>query len=326
MRAFVIAENGDELATGVEDVDEPSNQEITVRVIASGINYKDALVIDPSSRVRRAKRLIGGVDAAGVVSSSSLEDIPIGTNVAVHGGDVGTRRDGGFAEFVSVNRAFISVLPESLSPHDAMVYGTAGYTAMASLLALEHHGLQPADGEVLVTGATGGVGSVAVTLLANAGYDVVASTGTPEHATWLTARGAKRIIGRDDIGDQPGRVLGSMRWAGAVDCVGGETLSQILRTLHYGAGVAASGLVGGSDVHTNVFPFITRAVALLGIDAVDASATTREGVWKALAISAQRIDLGPLIERTIGLDQIAVALRDIRAGNTRGRILVDPLR
>lgn len=325
MRAFVISENGDELATGVELVDEPGNQEVTVRVTASGINYKDALVVDPSSRVRRSKRLIGGVDAAGVVSSSSLEDIPVGTHVAVHGRDFGTGRNGGFAEFVSVDRTFISVLPETLSAHDAMVFGTAGYTAMASLLALEHHGLQPADGEVLVTGATGGVGSVAVTLLASAGYNVVASTGTPEHATWLTERGAKRIIGRDDIGDQPGRVLGSMRWAGAIDCVGGETLAQILRTLHYGAGVAASGLVGGSDVHTNVFPFITRAVALLGIDAVDASAPTRDGVWKALADTAQHIDVEPLIERTIGLDQIAVALRDIRAGNTRGRILVDPM-
>jgi putative YhdH/YhfP family quinone oxidoreductase len=325
VRAFVISENGDELATGVELVDEPGNQEVTVRVTASGINYKDALVVDPSSRVRRSKRLIGGVDAAGVVSSSSLEDIPVGTHVAVHGRDFGTGRNGGFAEFVSVDRTFISVLPETLSAHDAMVFGTAGYTAMASLLALEHHGLQPADGEVLVTGATGGVGSVAVTLLASAGYNVVASTGTPEHATWLTERGAKRIIGRDDIGDQPGRVLGSMRWAGAIDCVGGETLAQILRTLHYGAGVAASGLVGGSDVHTNVFPFITRAVALLGIDAVDASAPTRDGVWKALADTAQHIDVEPLIERTIGLDQIAVALRDIRAGNTRGRILVDPM-
>ena len=325
MRAFVISENGDELATGVELVDEPGNQEVTVRVTASGINYKDALVVDPSSRVRRSKRLIGGVDAAGVVSSSSLEDIPVGTHVAVHGRDFGTGRNGGFAEFVSVDRTFISVLPETLSAHDAMVFGTAGYTAMASLLALEHHGLQPADGEVLVTGATGGVGSVAVTLLASAGYNVVASTGTPEHATWLTERGAKRIIGRDDIGDQPGRVLGSMRWAGAIDCVGGETLAQILRTLHYGAGVAASGLVGGSDVHTNVFPFITRAVALLGIDAVDASAPTRDGIWKALADTAQHIDVEPLIERTIGLDQIAVALRDIRAGNTRGRILVDPM-
>lgn len=324
MRAFVIKESDGEIVTSVEHVDEPSGHDVTVRIAASGINYKDALVIDPSSRVRRSSRLVGGVDAAGVVSSSSLQDVPVGTRVAVHGGDLGTGRDGGFAEFVNVGRAFISVLPESLSPRDAMIFGTAGYTAMASLLALQRHGLQPGDGEVLVTGATGGVGSVAVTLLANAGYSVVASTGTPEHATWLLERGAARIIGRDEIGDQPGRVLGSMRWAGAVDCVGGETLAHILRTLRYGAAVAASGLVGGSELHTNVFPFITRAVTLIGIDAVDASASTRESVWEALAKTAQHLNLEPLVERTIGLGDVAAALREIRAGNTRGRILVDP--
>jgi acrylyl-CoA reductase (NADPH) len=297
--------------------------DVLVKVDFSGVNFKDALVAVALSRVRRVASLIGGVDAAGVIASSPDAGLAVGTRVVVHGHDLGTARDGGFAEYVYVPSRFINVLPDSISTQEAMVIGTAGFSAMASVLALEDHGLSH-DGEVLVTGATGGVGSLAVTFLAAKGYSPVASTGSVGESSWLTERGATRVIGRDDISDRPERVLGSERWAGAVDCIGGDTLHQILRSLRYGAAVAASGLVAGTDLATTIYPFITRAVSLLGVDAVDASGATRMRVWAALGDIAPSVDFAPLVDRVVTLDQLADALEVIRKGETRGRILVNP--
>ncbi|MGC1418967.1 MAG: zinc-binding dehydrogenase, partial [Acidimicrobiales bacterium] len=201
--------------------------------------------------------------------------------------------------------------------------GTAGFTAMASVLALEAHGLTK-DGDVLVSGATGGVGSLAVTFLAARGYRPVASTGSLHESGWLSERGAARIIGRDEISDRPDRILGNERWAGAVDCIGGDTLVQILRSLVYGGAVAASGLVAGTDLHTTIYPFITRAVSLLGVDAVEATRTTRDRVWEALGDVAPKVALEPLVDRVVGLHELVDALDTMRAGQTRGRILVMP--
>lgn len=192
---------------------------------------------------------------------------------------------------------------------------------LASVLALETHGLS--EGDVLVTGATGGVGSLAITFLAQRGYLPVASTGSSEHE-WLIERGAHRVIGRDEISDKPDRVLGSERWAGAVDCIGGDTLHQVLRSLRYGAAVAASGLVGGTDLVTTIYPFITRAVGLLGVDAVEATRATRDRVWHELGEVATAIDFAPLVDRVVTLEELPHALDTIRHGETRGRILVDP--
>ena len=300
---------------------EPSD--ILVDVEYSGVNYKDALVASAHSRVRRVASLVGGVDAAGTVARSDHPTLRVGTRVAVHGGDLGVARDGGFAEFVYAPARFLSPLPDAISTRDAMVIGTAGFTAMASVLALEHHGLDP-QGEILVTGATGGVGSLAVSFLSARGFRAVASTGSPEESQWLRERGATRIIGREDIADRPDRVLAGERWSGAVDCVGGETLHHILRSLHYGAAVAASGLVASPDLHTNVYPFITRAVSLLGIDAVEASSDTRARVWTALGETAPTVSFEPLVDRTVGLDGLVAALDAIRNSKTRGRILVTP--
>jgi putative YhdH/YhfP family quinone oxidoreductase len=204
-----------------------------------------------------------------------------------------------------------------------MIVGTAGFTAMASLLALEDRGLEKGS-EVLVTGATGGVGSQAVAFLAASGYLPVASTGSPSESQWLLDRGASRVIGRDDVADNPGRVLASETWAGAIDCVGGETLAQILRSLRYGAAVAACGLVASAELATTVYPFITRSVALLGIDSVEATKATRERVWSALGVLAPRIDFEPLVDREVQLEDLTSALDDVRNGTTRGRILVNP--
>ncbi|MGC8510228.1 MAG: acryloyl-CoA reductase [Acidimicrobiales bacterium] len=324
MRAFLIDESGASLERGVRDVEiSPARaDDVRVRVDYSGVNYKDALVAAPSSRVRRAARLVGGVDAAGVVSESHDPRFPIGRRVAVHGGDLGVGRDGGFAEFVDAPARWLSALPDAISTRDAMIIGTAGIAAMASVLALEHHGL--GEGEVLVTGATGGVGSLAITLLAARGHAPVASTGSPDAREWLLERGARSVIGRDEIADRPDRVLASERWAGAIDCVGGATLHQVLRSLRYGAAVAASGLVAGTDLTTTIYPFITRSVALLGVDVVEARAATRDRVWAALGEAAAAVDFNELVDREVSLDQLEGALEVVARGASRGRILVDP--
>jgi putative YhdH/YhfP family quinone oxidoreductase len=261
------------------------------------------------------------VDAAGTVRASLDESYSPGDRVVALGGTLGVARDGGFAQYLYAPSPYLTTLPASLSTRDAMTIGTAGYTAMASVLALEDHGLRP-GAEVLVTGATGGVGSQALTYLALKGYRPVASTGSLSEADWLEARGATRVIGRDELSDRPDRVLGSELWDGAIDCVGGPSLASILRSLRYGAAVAASGLVASPDLPTNVYPFITRAVALIGIDAVEAKPSTRERVWHALGAIAHLVDFSTFVDREIPLEDLDAALEDIRGGATRGRVLV----
>jgi acrylyl-CoA reductase (NADPH) len=327
MRAFVVTEVDGSLYLGVEDreASASSSDDVLVTVEYSGVNFKDALVASVGGRVRRVASLIGGVDAAGVVAHSSNEEWPVGTRVAVHGGDLGVARDGGFASSLYTPARFLSALPDSVSTRDAMIVGTAGFTAMASVLALEHHGIDT-SGEILVTGASGGVGSLSLTFLSVRGYRAVASTGSLEQSDWLIQRGATRVIERDQIADKPDRVLGTERWSGAIDCVGGETLHHILRSLQYGAAVAASGLVASAELHTNVYPFITRAVSLLGIDAVEARSHTRSAVWDAIGEVAPNIDFSALVDQAVSLEELPESLDKIRRSQTRGRILVEPNR
>jgi acrylyl-CoA reductase (NADPH) len=307
MRAFTISEDHEVLTCAVNDVEPVAKDghDVLVHVDFSGVNFKDALVAAPQSRVRRVASLVGGVDAAGTVVESSHGDLPVGARVAVHGGNIGVGRDGGFAEFIYAPARYLSVLPATISTRDAMIIGTAGLTAMQSVLALEDRGLQMND-EILVTGATGGVGSMSVAFLAIRGYRPVASTGSAGESEWLTARGADRVISRSDVTDQLGRVLGSELW------------------LRYGAAVAACGLVASADLVTTVYPFITRNVALLGIDCVEATGATRSRVWSALGDTITALDIEPLVDRVVDLDEIHGALDDIRHGKTRGRILVSP--
>ena len=324
MRAFVVTETGDSLSLEVRDVDVAPVEasDVLVAVDYSGVNFKDAMVAAPKSRVRRVASLVGGVDAAGTVVHSSESSLPEGTRVVVHGGTIGVARDGGFAQFVHAPARYVTALPESISTRVAMIIGTAGFTSMESILALEDRGLERGV-EILVTGASGGVGSQAVAYLAAKGYLPVASTGSPDTTPWLLERGAHRVIGRD-VADSPGRVLAAETWPGAIDCVGGETLAQILRSLRYGAAVAASGLVASAELVTTVYPFITRSVALLGIDSVEATSETRERVWSALGEVAASIDFEALVDREVRLEELIPALDDVRAGTTRGRILVNP--
>lgn len=324
VRAFTVNETQDELSCVVREVDPtPSDHDdLLVKVEFSGVNFKDAMVATRGSRVRRVASLVAGVDAAGTIVHSTNPDLEVGTRVAVHGGALGVARDGGFAEFIYSPAKYLSVLPTSISTRDAMVIGTAGFTAMASILALEDRGLA-STGDVVVTGATGGVGSQAIAYLAARGHQPVASTGSLDQEDWLMGLGAFRVIGRDQVTDKPDRVLGSELWHGAVDCVGGDTLARILRSLRYGASVAASGLVASAQVDTTVYPFITRGVSLLGIDAVEATKTTRDRVWAALGETAPLVNYAALTDREVGLDALPDALDDLRRGATRGRILVN---
>ncbi len=321
----MVSEVDDTLSMELREVEAVATEsdDILVSIDFSGVNFKDTMVAAPKSRVRRVASLVGGVDAAGTVVDSNDHTLPVGTRVAVHGGALGVARDGGFAQFIYSPIRYVTPLPDSVTTRIAMIIGTAGFTAMESLLALEDHGLERGS-EVLVTGATGGVGSQAVAFLAATGYRPVASTGSPSESPWLMERGAIRVIGRDDVADNPGRVLASETWAGAIDCVGGETLAQILRSLRYGAAVAASGLVASAELTTTVFPFITRSVALLGIDSVEASMATRARVWSALGAITSRIDFEGLLDREVQLEELTSALHDVRDGKTRGRILVNP--
>ncbi len=323
VRAYVISEQNGQLSTGVTDwpLTAHDGDDVLVKIEYSSVNYKDAMVAIAPSRVRRVAAPGGGVAAAGVVEETSSDAYRVGERVAVHGGDLGVGHDGGFATHLYCPARYVSALPDTITTRDAMVIGTAGFTAMASVLALEDRGLAP-EATVLVTGATGGVGSQAVTYLSLRGYRPVASTGSPDASGWLKERGAAQVIGRDEVSDRPGRVLSSELWDGAIDCVGGSTLAEILRSLRYGAAVAASGLVASAELSTTVYPFITRGVALLGIDAVEATATTRARVWAVLGEIAPRVEFCALVDRDVRLEELDGALADVRNSATRGRILV----
>ncbi len=296
--------------------------EVLVRVLWSSVNYKDALVTVPGNKVARLSPLVPGVDLAGVVVASDDPALVPGTEVLAHGHDLGVSRHGGFADWARLPAGLALPLPAGLSARRAMVIGTAGFTAALSVDRLEDHGLSPGDGPVLVTGASGGVGSFAVALLARRGHQVVASTGKSGERRWLLDLGATEVIGRDDIDGDPGRVLGPEHWAGAVDCVGGVTLARILRSLRYGAAVAASGLTGGARLETTVFPFITRDVALLGVDAVRTDTGRRREVWEGLARDVTTLDVDRLVADEVALEGVGHAIDDVLAARPRGRVLV----
>lgn len=296
--------------------------EVLVAVHWSSVNYKDALVTVPGNRAARISPLVPGVDLAGVVVASEDPALVPGTEVLAHGHDLGVARHGGFAAFARLPAGLALPLPAGLSGRQAMIMGTAGFTAALSVHRLEDHGLSPGDGPVLVTGASGGVGSFAVALLARRGHEVVASTGKTDERQWLLDLGATEVIGRHDLEEDPGRVLGPPRWAGAVDCVGGTTLALILRALRYGAAVAASGLTGGTALETTVFPFITRDVALLGVDSVETGTDERRAVWAGLAGDVDGFDVETLVAREVTLEGLDGAIDDVLAARVRGRILV----
>ena len=294
--------------------------EVGIRVAWSSVNYKDGLATRADGKVARISPLIPGIDLAGEVVASDDPAIEVGSAVLAHGYELGVSRHGGYSEFQRVPAGWVVPLAPGLTPRDAMSIGTAGFTAAMSVVALEDRGLDPTDGPVLVTGASGGVGGTAVAILADRGYEVWAATGKPDEAARLRTMGAAGILTRDEVTGE-GRPLESERWAGAVDAVGSATLPYVLRTLRTGAAVAASGNAGGAKLETTVFPFILRGVALLGMDSVAMPIARRRGLWDRLATDLRPRDLGRHATE-LTLETLGEGLDGILAGSARGRWVV----
>jgi acrylyl-CoA reductase (NADPH) len=326
-RAFTVGKGADGtwqrqiVEMGIDSLGEG---DVLIAVECSGINFKDGLASTESGKVARIDPLIPGVDLAGTVVSSSDPAFAVGDAVIAHGYDVGVAHHGGFSTLARIPAGWLVPMPAELDARRAMMVGTAGYTSALSVDALERAGLTPGSGPVLVTGATGGVGSMAVGMLAARGYEVVASTGKADTADWLRSLGASEVIDRSETAAESARPLEKERWAGAVDCVGGSTLAYVLRTLRYGASVAASGLTGGNGLATTVLPFILRGANLLGIDSVQTPIGPRRAMWQRIATDLRPAWLDTEPFEMVGLDALAPQLDRILAGGMRGRVLVDP--
>lgn len=323
MRAIVVDEQGAEprLADGLEE-SELLEGAVELDVLYSSFNYKDGLALAGRGIVR-SWPLIPGIDLVGRVTSSDVEGWRAGDLAVLNGDGLGEYRHGGFATRARVRPDALVRLPETITPLRAAAIGTAGFTAMISVLALEDGGVGPDEGEVLVTGAAGGVGSVAISLLAGRGYRVVASTGRAgEQADYLSGLGAARTIDRRELSEAVGKPLQEQRWAGAIDSVGSTTLANVLAQTSYGGTVAACGLAQGPDLPATVLPFILRGVTLTGANSVDAPRALRQRAWDALAAEIDRGRLDGMTE-TIGLDDARAHAAEILRGRVRGRTVVD---
>lgn len=321
-RAFVVSKNGDATQSGYEErsMPEPQDGEVAVRVAWSCVNYKDGLATLPKGGVVREWPRVPGVDMSGVVVASRDDRFREGDEVVCTGFDFGVNHDGGFAEVCCVPGAWLFHRPGGLSLRDCMTFGTAGFTAALAVEQMERNGLIPDRGEVLVTGASGGVGSMAVAMLARLGYRVAAATGKTDAAGFLTNLGAKTILSREEVSEEP-RPIGRARWAGAVDQVGGRVLAWTLSTMAYRGVCAATGLTGGPGLQSTVFPFILRGVSLLGIDSVMCPMEERAPVWARMAGEIRPNDLGAMTTE-IAFDQLEETLSTILKGGVTGRTVV----
>jgi acrylyl-CoA reductase (NADPH) len=321
-QAIVIRKTDSGQDIGLESFDEHDLMEgdVTVRPEWSTVNYKDGLAVTGKAPVVRRFPMVPGIDLAGTVEASTHPDWKPGDQVILNGWGVGETHLGAYAAKARLKGDWLVRLPAGMSARDAMAIGTAGYTAMLAVMALEHHGLKPAAGPVVVTGAAGGVGSVAVALLAKLGFQVTASTGRPEEADYLKRLGASEIIDRKELSGPP-RPLAKERFAGAIDVVGSAMLANVLSMIRYRGAVAACGLAGGMDLPASVAPFILRGVSLLGIDSVMRPLADRRAAWGRLAVD---LDRTKLIDMTSEIDLPAViaAGREIVEGRVRGRIVV----
>lgn len=326
IRAVMAAEPGGPTGrlTEIDDEELPEG-DLTVRVAYSSLNYKDGLAVTGKGRVVRRFPMVCGVDLAGTVERSGSERFSPGDEVIVTGFGLGEEHFGGFADRARVRSGWAVPVPAGLGARRAMVLGTAGLTAMLCVMALERHGLTAGGSvemPVVVTGAAGGVGSVAVAILAGLGYRVAAVSGRPEQEPYLRRLGASLIVARDELAEAPLRPLDKQRWSGGVDCVGGPTLATVIRQTSYGGAVAACGLVGGADLPTTVHPFILRAVSLIGVESVMCAIEQRLVAWERLAAQLPAVQLD---EMTVvaQLGDVPRLAEEILAGRTRGRVLVE---
>lgn len=297
--------------------------DVLVDVEWSVINFKDAMVTSPGNKVARRFPLVPGVELTGSILESGDPSLAAGQRVLVQGYDLGVAQHGGFAGCARVPAEWVVPLPDALTCRTAAVIGLAGFTAMLSLHRLVQHGITPAHGPVLVTGASGGVGSTAVALLAQRGFEVVASSGKLDEHGYLQSLGASRVVGRQFSPDDTS-TLGPQLWGAVVDCVGGSALAEALRTVRYGGAVAASGLTGGNELATTVYPFIVRGVALLGIDTVATPIDERRALWANMAVEFPIDRCDEMVSEEIGLNGLTRALGRVLDGAVRGRILVAP--
>ena len=321
--ALVARQDGDRITASVETLS-PSDLppgEVTIRVLYSSVNYKDALALTPKGGVVRDYPIVPGIDLTGEVVESQSPDFSVGDQVLAHGYQIGTGHHGGYAEYARLPADQVVALG-ALSPHEGAAIGTAGFTAAMSVQALIGWGITPGDGPIVVTGASGGVGSVSVDLLAAAGYQVVASSGKEKAAELLKELGAAEVIGRLPVDpDAKPRPLAKTRWAGAVDCVGGATLADVLSTVNYGGAVAASGLTGGPALRTTVLPFILRGIALLGMDSVLMPIARRRKLWALLGDSLRPRHLDA-VTSDVDIKDVVGVLDQLRAGTYTGRAVV----
>ncbi len=321
-RAVLLTQEDRKVSAEVAQLEDSQlpDGDVTVDVSYSTVNYKDGMILNGVGRLVRDYPHVPGIDFSGIVRASNDSRYVEGDRVVLTGWKVGEAHWGGYAQRARVSGDWLVKLPEGLSELEAMSVGTAGFTSMLAMQALEDHGIGSAP--VLVTGAAGGVGSVAVHLLSQAGYDVAASTGRPETSDYLTKLGASQIVPREELAEPPSGPLASERWGGCIDAVGGTTLAHLLTEMQYGASVAACGLAGGNELSTTVIPFLLRGVNLLGIDSVMCPFEIRDKAWSRLD---ELIDRKILAEMTtvVGLAEVPQLGSDILAGQVRGRTVVD---
>jgi acrylyl-CoA reductase (NADPH) len=322
-KALVIDKSETDFTIGVKKVsfqDLPAG-EVLIKVAYSSINYKDGLASLPDGKIVRSYPFIPGIDLAGVVVSSEDPRYSEGDQVIATSYEIGVSHYGGYSEYARIPADWIVPLPENLSLKEAMIYGTAGFTAALSVQRLEENGLTPEKGKVLVSGATGGVGSLALAILAKRGYDVVASTGKSSEHDYLHKLGAKEVVSREEVYNGKVKALDKQLWAAAVDPVGGESLAAILSKIHYNGSVAVSGLTGGGNVPTTVFPFILRGINLLGIDSVYCPMEVRRPLWERMAADFKP-EVLESVSKEISLEDLPQSLPIILQGQAKGRFIV----
>jgi acrylyl-CoA reductase (NADPH) len=322
-KALVVDKKETDFTVGIKNIslnDLPAG-EVLIKVAYSSINYKDSLASIPEGKIVKSYPFVPGIDLAGVVVSSADPRYSEGDQVIATSYEIGVSHYGGYSEYAQIPADWIVPLPENLSLREAMIYGTAGLTAALSVQRLEENGLSPDKGKVLVTGATGGVGSIAVAILAKRGYEVVASTGKESEHDYLHTLGANEVVSREEVYNGKVKALDKQLWAGAVDPVGGESLAAILSKIHYNGSVAVSGLTGGGNVPTTVFPFILRGINLLGIDSVYCPMEIRKPLWERMA-SDFKPEVLESISKEIRLEELPQTLPLILQGQARGRFIV----
>ncbi len=324
INAVIIERDDKNYNTSVRQIDDSQLPEgdVQIDVQYSSINYKDGLAITGKSPVVRQFPMVPGIDFCGTVAESSSSKFKVGDTVILNGWGVGETHWGGLAQKARVKSDWLVPLPEGMTPMQAMSIGTAGYTAMLCVMALEKGGVRPDSGDILVTGAAGGVGSVAVALLSTLGYNVLASTGRPEEEDYLRKLGAAEIIDRKSL-SEPGKPLNKEKWAGAVDCVGSHTLANVCAGLKYRGAVAACGLAQGMDFPASVAPFILRGITLFGIDSVHCPMDERKTAWQCLGKELDYNKLALIGSQVIALDDVISYADKVLQGQVRGRVIVD---